>query len=108
MRALLIKPDGTVREVVPKDKKNFTLEELYAHLECDIVEHVELAKGVHLWVDEEGKLKEENPVNQVATAYFHKSEMYKPELYRKAGLPVDVVVGNAIIEDRTKAGSYLD
>lgn len=114
MRAILIKQEiiGHVDdtplvneriEVVMPKGKDFTLEEMYALIDCGTVEHIELAKGVHMWIDENGK-SENKPFNEKATHYFHRSELYKPELYRKAGIPVDFIVGNALIIDNTKKG----
>ena len=107
MKAILVKTDGTVTPVQPKNGTQFSLEEMYSLIGCGTVEHIELAKGVHMWIDENGKLTGE-AFNKLATDYFHKSEYFKPELYRKAGLPVDYVVGNVILEDRTKAGNYIE
>lgn len=56
---------------------------------CHTVELVQLKKGVEMWVDEEGLLKE-NTLNHLAS--------------HMAGRPI---VGNAIVIDNTKSGDYI-
>jgi hypothetical protein len=70
--ATLIKADGSIVNVRPKDKY-FTLEELYA-LVCagdadPIVEAVPVSEGVTAWCHEEGKLRG-LPVNAMATIEY--------------------------------------
>lgn len=67
--ATLIKANGTCKKVFPKDKENgFTLNELYNLIECSCIE---IAKyfddGKMMVVDEEGRLKENQQINHIAT-----------------------------------------
>lgn len=88
--ATLILPDGTETTVSPKNKRNgFTLDELYKLIGCDCVEHVELADGRSMWLDEEGKYRNPAPqFNRKATTLLHKA----------GGMPFDTVVGTVLIE----------
>lgn len=67
---------------------------------CNIVERVALKKGVDMWVDEEGLLKNDWVMNPIGT-----------DLYRKAYPHVDPrelgIAGNAVIIDNTKAGNFF-
>ena len=54
--ALLIKPDGSTRTVLPEGD-SFTLKEIYSLLDCSMIEPVYLKDGRIMWIDEEGKLK---------------------------------------------------
>jgi hypothetical protein len=60
MRALLIDPVAkTVTETeVTGATDHARLQSLYALLKCDMVERVQIALGVDLWVDEEGLNRE--------------------------------------------------
>lgn len=80
--ATLIKVDGSQKDVFPADKENgFTLEELYGLLECEMIEiATTFQDGKMLVVDEEGLLKPDPIVNQVASM-----------------LVGDYIVGNAIV-----------
>ena len=58
MRAVKIDPvSRTVTEINLKKNPNRTLEELYEIIGCDLVELVELDRGIIMVVDEEGKCK---------------------------------------------------
>lgn len=80
----LIQPDGTVTEVKPKNGKEFTLEELQAHV-GGYIEMLDVGDGRKLIVDEEGKLKRLAP-NYAATM-----------LYRR-----DVLVGTVLVIKRNE------
>jgi hypothetical protein len=82
--AKLIKVDGTVTEVSPKDGKHFSLEELQEFVGGDI-QMVQTISGRLMYMDEEGKLKNK-PVNEKATDLFG---------YRA----YDLVVGDVLICD---------
>ena len=58
MRTVKIDPvSRTVTEIDLKKNPNRTLEELYEIIGCDLVELVELDRGIIMVVDEEGKCK---------------------------------------------------
>ena len=88
MNCILIFANGEEAPVAPANGKRFTLQELYAHIECDTVELVMLADGRVMWLDENGK-RSTKELNQTAT-----------DLLREAGgIPGDFVVGNVLITD---------
>lgn len=83
--ALLIKTDGTTKEIYPKNAKDgFMLDELYSLIGC---RHIEIAQtnkpGYIMVIDEEGKLADEPELNMFATILYR---------YREH----DVIVGNAV------------
>ena len=58
MRAVKIDPvSRTVTEIDLKKNPNRTLEELYEIIGCDLIELVELDRGIIMVVDEEGECK---------------------------------------------------
>lgn len=83
--AKLIKTDGTVTEVVPKNGKDFTLEELQALIGCDWIEIVRMpgSDGSFMVVDEEGKLNGKE-LNEKATKMYGR-------------MPYDYIVGDALL-----------
>lgn len=83
--ALLIKTDGTQTEVAPLNKI-FTADELRQHVDCKYFEHVSLADGRSMWLDEDGKHLSK-PVNVEATKL----------LWLAGGAPDDVVAGDVLI-----------
>lgn len=98
---LLIAETGEIRDVKPAKGKKLTLKEMYDLIGCTTVEHLQLAKGVHLWLDEEGRLVDTPVLNRIATLYVQKA--FPPGKYLYPGGVMDIV-GNAIIEDNTKNG----
>ena len=59
MRAIKIDPVAkTITEIELAQTPNETLQELYDLMGCDLVELVQLDKGIIMVVDEEGKCKE--------------------------------------------------
>ena len=59
MRAVKIDPfSRTVSEINLKKNPNSTLEELYSIIGCDLVELVQIDRGIIMVVDEEGKCKD--------------------------------------------------
>ena len=59
MRAIKIDPVAkTITEIELAQNPNETLQELYDLIGCDLVELVQLDRGIIMAVDEEGKLKE--------------------------------------------------
>ena len=90
--AELIAADGSRRDVAPADRvRGFTLEELYALLNCQTVEAIALAEGDWLIMDEDAKGRTprlaENPV---ATKLLHQA----------GGIPWDVVLGPVMVCSR--------
>jgi len=69
MNARLIKPDGTEVEIKPANSKWFSFDELYKHMECDMIEVVwkTKEKGMIMIVDEDGHHKKELKTNFAAT-----------------------------------------
>lgn len=84
MKARLIDIDGKDTIVEPKNGKNFTLEELYKMIGCDLVQLVTLPiSGKYMIMGEEDKLKSNPQVNIVASNLWG-----------------DTVVGKVVICDR--------
>ncbi len=54
--ARLISTDGSERDIAPANGTDFTLEEMYAALGCDMIEIVYLLDDRIMVIDEEGKL----------------------------------------------------
>ena len=58
MRAIKIDPFAkTITEIELAQNPNETLQELYKLIGCDLVELIQLERGIIMVVDEEGKLK---------------------------------------------------
>lgn len=83
--ATLYKVTGTSEIVQPKNTKDFQLEELYALLQCEMIEIVYLNHGEIMIIDEEGKLRP-NSINEEAT-----------KIFQNATSNPDVIVGNALV-----------
>ena len=92
--ATLLKPITSYRsefvEIQPKNGTNFKLEELYKHLECEIIEVLHFGDNTLLIIDEEGKLNDKT-LNSAATHFF-----------RKEMKTNDFIVGNAIICEKNQ------
>jgi hypothetical protein len=88
---ILIREDGSERTVTPANKRaGFTLAELYAALQCRVIEVVWLRDGWLLVVDENGKL-DRRPVNDRAT-----------NLARQVLQAYDMIVGPALLCSQQK------
>ena len=74
MKAKLLKASGEVMEIEPKNGTDFKLDELYKHLNCSLVEVINLNQNDIMVVDDEGKLKSNNVVNVNATMLFQESQ----------------------------------
>ena len=85
--ALLITTSGEQVVVSPREDR-FSLEEMYALLDCACVQVIALDNGRIMWIDEEGKLKP-HQINPVATEL----------LARAGGIPGDYIAGSALITD---------
>ena len=62
--ALLVTPSDALSAKIqlvslPKD---FGLEEMYKHIQCDMVDVVEITEGIDIWVDDNGLFKPGNTV----------------------------------------------
>lgn len=69
--AWLLDTDGSKKEVLPKDGKEFTLDELYELLGTDNVEQLATNdREMCMLVDEDAKMKGE-PINYQATKLMH-------------------------------------
>lgn len=87
--ATLIKVSGDIEAVFPADAtQGFTLDEMYALLDCQYVERIITSNERDLWYDEEGKMRGA-AVNVVATNM----------LARAGGIPGDVIVGDALLTE---------
>ena len=81
----LIKPDGTVTTVYPRDGKEFSLEELQG-LVAGYIEHVLTRTGKHMFINEEGRLQNLQ-LNPIATFLYR---CYSPATG-------NAIVGNALV-----------
>ena len=89
--AKFIHANGNEATIHPADKKRgFSLREMYALLDCSMVQAIDLADGRTMWLDEEGKLRDGLLfVNEKATRL----------LIEAGGIPGDEVVGSVLITD---------
>jgi hypothetical protein len=69
-QAILILTDGTQKEISPANGTNFTLQECYKLIGCDMIEIIRLADGRVMIIDEEGKFKDDFQINYVASKMF--------------------------------------
>jgi hypothetical protein len=81
-KAILIKATGESIEVMPGNGKDFTLEEMYKHCNCDCVQFLQLADGRMMICDDEGKLKDDWHVNERASELYMEGRM-NPKDYEK-------------------------
>ena len=77
MDAILIKANGEVSFVTPRNGTDFQLDELYEILKCELIEIVRAPKNKEciFVVDEEGKLTRKK-FNAVATKMYHFEDDY--------------------------------
>lgn len=90
MKAKLLKVSGEVVEIESKNGTNFTLDELYKHLNCSLVEVINLNQDDIMVVDEEGKWTNKG-VNVNATKCAQENQ---------AITSWDYIVGHAIVCNR--------
>ena len=88
--ATLIPVNGPSVEVAPK-AKTFSLAEMYALLDCDLVEAITLADGRRMWLDEEGKFAGKG-INAPATVLLHSA----------GGSMFDYIVGPVLITKKSE------
>lgn len=74
-------------EVKPENGTDFTLEELYKYLECDMIEVIYFNDNTIMIIDEMGKIKEK---------YYNNQATY---IFRDKRKTQDFIVGNAIVCD---------
>jgi hypothetical protein len=88
--ALLIRFDGSQREVIPADpNRGFTANEAANLIGCSKLEHAELADGRIMLMDEESKCRND---------YIQRRNGHATTLYREAGaVPGDFVSGHVLI-----------
>ena len=91
MKAKLLKVSGEVMEIEPKNGTDFKLDELYEHLQCSLVEVINLNQDDIMVVDEEGKWASNNVINVNATVLAQEN---------RAIVFWDYVVGDAIVCNR--------
>ena len=91
MKAKLLKASGEVVEIKPNNGTDFKLDELYTHLQCSLVEVINLNQDDIMVVDDEGKLTPNNVVNVNATKLAQENQ---------AIIFWDYIVGNAIVCNR--------
>ena len=91
MKAKLLKVSGEVIEIEPKNGTDFKLDELYKHLNCSLVEVINLNQDDIMIVDEEGKWASNNVINVNATKCAQEN---------RAIIFWDYIVGNAIVCNR--------
>lgn len=68
--ALQITPEGIETEIQPLNRKHFSLQELYAHTNCDCIDIVGLFDGRQMIVDDNGLCVNEPQINAKATALY--------------------------------------
>jgi hypothetical protein len=118
-RPVFIDADNIIaHSVTPANGKTFHFKELYKLLNVDMIQIVELADGNLLVLDEEGKLKDEAIVNEIATKLWRVNRMSEAEVkkmgeeYEKRGIGFigtfdsdlgfdeNTIVGNVLICDK--------
>ena len=91
MKARLLKASGEVMEIEPKNGTDFKLDELHKHLQCSLVEVINLNQDDIMVVDEEGKLASNNVINVNATMLAQENQ---------AITSWDYIAGDAIVCNR--------
>ena len=91
MKARLLKFSGEVMEIEPKNGTDFKLDELHKHLQCSLVEVININQDDIMVVDDEGKLKANNVINVNATMLAQENQ---------AITSWDYIAGDAIVCNR--------
>ena len=91
MKAKLLKASGEVMEIEPNNGTDFKLDELYKHIQCSLVEVINLNQDDIMVVDGEGKWASNNVVNVNATVLAQEN---------RAIVFWDYVAGDAIVCNR--------
>lgn len=79
------------KDIKPKNETDFSLDELYEHLKCSIIEVLYFKDNSIMIIDEEGKLKDNSLINTDATYILRKNKKTN-----------DFIVGNAIICEKSQ------
>ena len=87
--AILLLTDGTAKRISPKNKREFTLQELYDHLDCTCIERSCFEDNRDIWFDEEGRVNKKD-FNVNATTLLRRNCLGN----------IDIIVGSAIICQR--------
>ena len=90
MKAKLLKASGEVAEIEPNNGTDFKLDELYKHLQCSLVEVINLNQDDIMVVDDEGKWASK-VINVNATKCAQENQ---------AIIFWDYIVGDAIVCNR--------
>ena len=91
MKARLLKASGEVMEIEPKNGTDFKLDELHKHLNCSLVEVININQDDIMVVDDEGKLKANNVINVNATMLAQENQSITSW---------DYIAGDAIVCNR--------
>ena len=91
MKVRLLKASGDVMEIEPKNGTDFKLDELHKHLNCSLVEVININQDDIMVVDDEGKLKANNVINVNATMLAQENQ---------AITSWDYIAGDAIVCNR--------
>ncbi|HEX8425120.1 DUF3846 domain-containing protein [Hymenobacter sp.] len=86
---LLDPHSATPQPVSPKNGRSFKLDELYALLDCQLVDVVRLTPELILIIDDEGKFRNPAYLNLLATYLWHQ--------HQPAARGHDSIVGRAIL-----------
>jgi len=84
--ATIYRVDAFDSITTPRNRTDFSLEELHHYVNCDYVERVALKDNMEMWIDENGKLNGKKP-NIMATKLFKESY---PEID-------DYIAGDALV-----------
>ena len=87
--AKIIKENGEEYTYEFKDTPNF--KEIYPQIHTDIIQLISLDKNLEMWIDEEGKLKDNKKINHKATLLWYNA------LERVID---DVIIGDVAIVER--------
>lgn len=91
----LIKTDGTTAALPPGP---LSLEQMYAAIDCDTVERVQLSDTSELWCDENGLAVNNPRQNKICTALY-KAAYPKEKLMFPEDWDDLQIVGNAILSE---------
>jgi hypothetical protein len=104
-KAYLIEENGDIHEITPVNlTEGFQLKELYAMLECEIVEVIPLADGRIMICNEESKLIDEPVINSKATELYREgrpsAKEYRAKMKQQYGDAfIDLSMGDDELDD---------